>query len=88
MHIITSIALPSTVTEIGQWTFCNCNKLREVVFNEGLQKIGVYAFYQCTSLSSITIPSTVTEIVGRAFSDCISLREVTFKEGLLKIAPQ
>ena len=48
----------------------------EVVLNDGLQKIGQYAFVRCTSLPSITIPSTVTEVGGAAFCDCSNLREV------------
>ena len=65
---LPSITLPSTVAEIGGYAFKDCKQLREVVFNEGLQKIGVSAFRMCTSLSSITIPSTVTEIGGSAFN--------------------
>ena len=57
----------------------------EVVFNEGLKKIGGYAFYYCTSLSSITIPSTLIEIGSSAFTDCKQLREVELNDGLQKI---
>ena len=42
--------------------FVIANNLSEVVFNDGLEKIGQYAFYNCISLSSITLPSTVAEI--------------------------
>ena len=73
---LSSITLPSTVTEIGWYAFHNCNKLREVILNKGLQKIGHSAFYRCSSLSSITLPSTVTEIGGCAFQFCSNLREV------------
>ena len=59
--------------------------MREVVFNDGLQKIGKRAFYYCTLLPSITIPSTVTEISDNAFQDCSNLRNVALNEGLQKI---
>ena len=59
---LESIKLPSTVTEIGSFAFTGCSNLREVMFNDRLQKIGDRAFYNCSSLESITLPSTVTEM--------------------------
>ena len=80
-----SIKLPSTVTEIGANAFQFCSNLSEVVFNEGLQKIGGVAFGYCTSLESITLPSTVTEIGRSAFGSCNRLREIVLNDGLQKI---
>ena len=75
---LSSIALPSTVIEIGSSAFYDCDNLREIVFHEGLEKIGRFAFHSCTSLSSIKLPSTVTEIGDWAFRDCNILREVVW----------
>ena len=79
------IVLPSTVTEIGEHAFCNCNTLKEVVLNEGLKRIGSNTFEECTALESITIPSTLTYINRDAFKGCSNLREVVLNEGLQKI---
>ena len=51
--------------------------MREVVFNDGLQKIGQFAFHRCTSLSSIALPP-VSAVGAGAFSYCSKLREVVF----------
>ena len=59
--------------------------MREVTFNEGLQKIGDYAFCNCLSLERIKLPSTVVEIGENAFHSCYNLKKVTFNEGLEKI---
>jgi hypothetical protein len=59
--------------------------LREIVLNEGLQKIGQDAFWRCSSLESITFPSTVTEIGRGAFMECRNLQEAGLHEGLQKI---
>ena len=40
----------------------------EIVIPDGTEKIGDYAFYNCSSLTSITIPDSVTSIGERAFS--------------------
>ena len=82
---VTNVRFHPTVIEVEDEAFSNCNKLREVVFNEDLQKIGWNAFYECRSLSSIVLPSIVTEIGIHAFVGCSNLIEVLFNNGLRKI---
>ena len=63
-----------------EYTGVGCSVPKDVIsvqFKEGLQKIGDYAFYNCTSLKSITLPSTLVEIGVDAFDGCRNLREVT-----------
>jgi len=82
---VISVQFHPSVIEVNRGAFISCQKLKKVVFNEGLQKIGSAAFDWCTSLERITIPSTVIEIGSGAFFRCISLKEVVFNEGLKKI---
>ena len=83
---VTIVRLHPSVTEVEDNAFNECRKLREVIFNNGLKKIGMSAFHN-TSLSSIILPSTVTKIGDRAFAfnDCKQLRDVVFNDGLKKI---
>jgi hypothetical protein len=74
-----------SVVEVADNTFYNCKNLKELVLNDGLQKIREYAFWSCTSLQSITFPSSITEIGNCAFGDCENLREVVINDGLQKI---
>lgn len=48
-------------------TFHNCTNLREVVLNDGLERIGPVAFAVCENLVSLEIPASVTEIDHMAF---------------------
>ncbi|KAL7528414.1 hypothetical protein ACHAXR_002437, partial [Thalassiosira sp. AJA248-18] len=80
-----SIKFPSTLSEVGDHTFHNCINLREVELNEGLQKIGLYAFFDCKSLESIEFPSTLIEHGEYSFQYCIMLGEVALNEGLQEI---
>ncbi len=75
---LTSITLPSGITEIGERAFCKCENLTAVHFGEDsrLSVIGPWAFDECESLASITIPSTVTHIGDYAFTGCYALDDV------------
>ena len=64
---VTIVRFHRSVVEVEKRAFRDCQQLREMVFNDGLQKIGVSAFLNCTSLSSIALPSTVTKIGISAF---------------------
>jgi len=45
---------------------------------DSVTSIGIYAFYDCTSLTSVTIPDSVTSIGGGAFYNCTSLTDVYY----------
>lgn len=72
---ISHIAIPSSVTEILNYAFENCEKLESVSFEEGLTSIGLYAFSGCTSLGKALLPDSVSSIGAYAFSDCSILNE-------------
>ena len=76
---LESITFSSTVVEMGVDAFRGCNNLREVVFNDGLKKIGLGVFRQ------IKLPYTVLETGDMAFYKCSSLRTVVLNEGPKKI---
>ena len=57
----------------------------DVVIPEGTEKIGNYAFSDCTGLTSITIPDSVTSIGDRAFSDCTALTSITIPDSVTSI---
>ena len=82
---VTIVRFYPSVIEVEYEAFKGYNNLRKVVFHKGLKKIGLGAFWACTSLTSITLPSTVTEIDYAVFYNCSSLREVTFNDGLQNI---
>ncbi|MBR5128170.1 MAG: leucine-rich repeat protein, partial [Roseburia sp.] len=55
--------------EIPDHVFYGCSNLSQVIFPEGITRIGTSAFGNCTSLTKITIPSSVKEIDG-SFTGC------------------
>lgn len=65
---IKQIAIPDTVTEIGDGAFNYCEQLASIALPSGLQKISSRMLAGCRSLTSITIPASVTEIASQAFT--------------------
>lgn len=82
---ITSIIIPSTVTEIGEYTFYNCHLLKSITIPDGVTSIGNDAFEKCSSLTSITIPDSVTSIGKWAFYNCSSLTSITIPNSVIEI---
>ena len=82
---LESIKFPSTIRYIGAHAFDHLtpvrrSDLKEVVFNDGLLRIGERAFNECRSLVCIVLPSSVKYLGERAFYGCKKLRKVVINE--------
>lgn len=64
---IKQIAIPDTVTEIGESAFAYCYDLESITLPPLLQKITNRMLSECDSLTAIAIPTAVTEIEQEAF---------------------
>jgi hypothetical protein len=73
--LVTSVAIPTSVTLIGAEAFENCANLTNVVFPDSALTIGSYAFSQ-TGLRVITIPRRTVTIAARAFQLCSQLAAI------------
>lgn len=85
---LTSISLPSTVTQIGQYAFFGCASLESLTFavNSQLESVKGMAFANCSSLKSVNVPASVVELGQFSFANCASLTDLTF-ESPEKTAP-
>lgn len=82
---LTSVKIPSHVTEIGGSSFYHCDSLKDIEFDNGLSIIGDYAFANCSRLENIKFPRSLKKIDDRAFSECNNLKNVVFNEGLFSL---
>lgn len=76
---LTSVTIPSSVTEIKESTFLNCSGLVSITIPEAVTTIRFQAFSHCSSLTSITLPGSVTVIEDYVFNGCSNLRSVYCK---------
>ena len=81
---ISSLIIPSCVTEIGRNAF-RASKLQSVTIPNSVTKIGDNAFYGC-GLRNVIIPDSVTEIGYNAFKRCHLLQSVTISNSVTKIS--
>ena len=77
---IRSVVLPKSLTELEP-VLRRCGTLEQVVFPDGLERIGSEAFSRCESLNNVVLPDSLTEIGDYAFSNCTSLDTVTLPKG-------
>lgn len=84
---VASYMIPDGVTCIASGAFYGNKELKEVRFNDKLQKIGNYAFSGCTGITGIKLPSGVKIIGYGAFSGCTQL-EITVDSSVEQIATE
>ncbi len=79
---LVEIALPASLTTLGELAFYNCDKLSAVKFEDGAQlsKISANLFLSCESLKSFAFPDSVVVIESNAFRNCSALESVSFGE--------
>jgi len=82
---LTSIAIPNSVTSIGNGAFDGCISLTSITIPSSVTSIGNNAFDGCSGLTSITIPNSVTSIGYYAFRACVGLQSAKIGNGCYEI---
>ena len=77
--------IPNFITEIGEYSFCGCRKLKSLSIPNSVKKIDEGAFSGCDSLASIEFGSSLNIIDEAAFSGCTALTELSFPGTLTSI---
>ena len=73
---LTSITIPSTVTNIESAAFSTCTGLTTIKIPNSVTTIGDYAIAYCSGLKSVIIGNGVTSIERQAFESCFNLTSV------------
>ena len=68
---LTSISVPNSVKDIGEWAFAGCSLLSSIDIPNSVISIGNNAFAGCLSLKYISIPESVICLNGNPFGDCV-----------------
>ena len=81
---ITSVRIPDTVTDIGEFVFDGCESLRYINLPEKLEHIWPYAFAR-SGIKEIILPDAVRSVAPFTFKDCRMLRKVVCGSGMKEI---
>ena len=78
---VHSIILHSGIKSIGEETFCR-EKLKKIVFSEGLEVIEKKAFKDCNLEKNLTLPEGLKAIGEKAFDSCHELEKISLPASL------
>ena len=76
---VASVAIPASVTTIGDNVFEGDFSLTNVVIPESVTSIGYRTFFSCNNLVMITLPASLVSLGVESFDGCISLTTVRFQ---------
>lgn len=79
---IEAVIIPSSVKELGEAVFWNCQKMIEVQLNCEIDRLPYAMFAYCSSLTTFNVPNNIKIIESKAFSDCKNLHEIILNKGL------
>ena len=82
---LISVTLPDSVLNAGDFTFYDCNSLREVRFGDGLRETSYEMFEECDNLRTIWFSSALESLGARSFANCKSLERVELSDTIVSV---
>ena len=83
---VESITIPKGLQKCADkqanTSLSGCKTLKEIIFEEGMEKIPAYVAADVTSVNHIVVPESVKEIGERAFYNTQSLLQITLPESI------
>ncbi|MCR5103208.1 MAG: leucine-rich repeat domain-containing protein [Eubacterium sp.] len=81
---LSSVTIPDSVVEIGDYAFAECRNLNSVSIGTGLEKMGQLCFSR-SGIEEIVLPKKLTEAGAGICYQCKSLKKVTVGTGLIEL---
>jgi uncharacterized repeat protein (TIGR02543 family) len=77
--------VPSNVSSIGPYAFCDCDNLETVTIGSNVTYLGDHAFYSCDNIETMTIGSGLSVINAYTFFDCNDMGTFTLDSNITSI---
>ena len=79
---LTSVTIPSTIFELGEYSFYGCTGITTITIPSTVLIIGDYAFGNCTSLHTVTLAEGIEHIGDFSFYNCTELFEIVVPDSI------
>ncbi len=88
MRCVKNVIIPSSLTSIDDYSFCDCTSLLSITIPDSITSIEAYAFHGCINLTTVSFGdnSQLATIGESVFSNCSSLLNITVPNSVTKIA--
>ena len=83
---LSTINLPSTLHTIGDRTFANCVKLKQISLPTEITSVGVESFSGCSNIESISLNDGLQTISKSAFAGCVKLNNVILPSSVTNLS--
>jgi hypothetical protein len=84
MYNYNYIYTPQRMYSDAPWSSWD-SKIKSVVIEDGVTRIGAYTFFAFTSLTEVNISNTVTSIGREAFGHCTALKKINIPNSVTSI---
>ena len=74
------LEIPSSVKIIGLDAFEDCENLKAVVIQPGVEWIQSHAFARCGKLEHVVLPESIKRVEAGAFAGCLHLKSIEVEE--------
>ena len=91
---ITKLTIPGSievdgvsyiVKAIDNYVFSNCYSLDTLIIENGVERIGQNAFYNCSNMKSVSLPVSLKSIGDYSFADSYNITNLVIPEGVKTI---
>lgn len=82
---LISVVISDGITDIGDYAFGQCKKLKNISLPNTLKKLGEGVFWGCESLYDVQIPKGIKDIPIAMFGLCKSLETIKLPKGIQTI---
>lgn len=82
---LTTIDIPSHITNIEEYAFLNCSSLNNVVLPSSINTLSNCMFMNCSALTNIELPQSITSIGVQAFGFCTALKNLEIPQSVTEI---